>query len=69
MSGLLFVNRNLEESFRRSRPSRISLAERRGAGKGARQRGAADPCRRALFGYRDPFDGRRSGNSLSVGEL
>jgi len=26
-------------------------AEQRAAGKGARQRGGADPCRRAPFGY------------------
>ncbi len=29
----------------------IHSAERRGAGKGARQRGEANPCRRAPFGY------------------
>ena len=38
------------KSFRRSRPSRVDSAERRAAGKGARQRGEADPCRRAPFG-------------------
>ena len=44
-------------------------AERRGAGKGARERGAADPCRRAPFGYSQTSTGGGAETRVSVGEL
>jgi len=51
MSGLVVVNENLKVSVGAARRS-LDSAERRAAGKGARQRGEADPCRRARFGDR-----------------
>jgi hypothetical protein len=49
MSGLPIVNENLKVSVGAARRG-LDSAERRAAGKGARQRGEADPCRRAPFG-------------------
>ena len=56
MSGPLLSTENLTSSFRRSRPSRVSPAGRRGAGKGPARSGA-NPCRRAPFGYGQPSTG------------
>jgi len=44
-----------------------NLAERSGAGKDARQRGEANPCRRAPFWHlHPPVDGRWSGNNFPL---
>jgi hypothetical protein len=43
-----------------------NLPERSGAGKDARQRGEANPCRRAPFWHPTTVDGRWSGNSFPL---
>ena len=50
MSGLVIVNRNFLKFPSEPPVARGERAERRAAGKGARQRGEADPCQRAPFG-------------------
>jgi hypothetical protein len=50
MSGLFVVKRKCVRVSVGAARREIYFAERRGAGKGGRQRGAADPCRRAPFG-------------------
>jgi hypothetical protein len=67
MSGLPIVNENLKVSVGAARRG-VDSAERRAAGKGARQRGEADPLPASTVRRYAPHDGRRSGN-FSVGEL
>jgi hypothetical protein len=48
----------------------LNSPEWRAADKGARQRGEADPCRRAPFWHFTTLDGRRCGNTaIPAGEL
>jgi hypothetical protein len=69
MSGLIIVKGNRFEFPSEPPVATPDCAERRGAGKGARERGAANPCRRAPFGY--PHTTRRAAQRklVSVGEL
>ena len=64
MSGLLFVNRNLVESFRRSRPSRVSLCRTARSGQGRASARRSGPLPASTVRLCSTFDGRRSGNSF-----